>query len=153
MKINLGCGTTILKEYDNYDKFPVNDDVSFLNLEDLPLPFNDNYADVIKIHSVIEHLNVNVPDLVNELHRILKVGGFLDISLPYFYPRLNHVRSYHPRHYFAPFIIWKYTKRRHEVSNECNLLFKQIYVHTIFHGFSMYLPFFIFNNEWKLEKI
>lgn len=92
IKLNLGCGTKILDGWENYDKFPVNDKVKFINLEDLPLSFEDNYVNEILLDNVIEHLFVNLFDFIMEIWRILKPDGIVTIVVPGFRNVIGHVR-------------------------------------------------------------
>jgi predicted SAM-dependent methyltransferase len=47
------------------------------------LPFITCYADRIKAHHVLEHIcQSKVVEAMNELHRVLKIGGVLDIEIP-----------------------------------------------------------------------
>lgn len=57
------------------------------DLNDLPLPFNDNEFDEIHAYEVLEHLGrlgdfVQFFALFNELHRILKPGGLFFATVP-----------------------------------------------------------------------
>ena len=70
-----------------------------------PLPFEDNYFDVIISSHVIEHIP-NVSSYLNELNRILKVNGVLILSTPNRKFRLlpfqkpynpYHLREYTPK--------------------------------------------------------
>jgi glycosyltransferase involved in cell wall biosynthesis len=57
-------------------------DMKIINGDVTKLPLPDNYADVINIHHVLEH----VPDEKNallELRRVLKPGGYLIIGVPH----------------------------------------------------------------------
>lgn len=48
-----------------------------------PYPFASNVADKIYFGDVIEHLSkFIVPGVLKEIHRILKPGGYLDITTP-----------------------------------------------------------------------
>jgi SAM-dependent methyltransferase len=48
-----------------------------------PLPFGENFFDVVTLLAVIEHINPpDVPPLLSEIHRILKPGGVLMLTTP-----------------------------------------------------------------------
>jgi len=81
-KLNLGCGNKILEDYENYDIFPVDDRVKKLDMNKLPYPFPDNYADEIIASHILEHLYVPIYEVMKELHRILKTDGKLIVALP-----------------------------------------------------------------------
>jgi predicted SAM-dependent methyltransferase len=53
------------------------------DLNVLPYPFEDNFADKIYLGDVIEHMFYrHAPAVLKELHRILKPGALLDITTP-----------------------------------------------------------------------
>lgn len=77
-KLNFGCGSVQPEGWDNVDK------------EDFGQPlvgstdiFDDNTYDIIVAHCTIQITEWHdLPALFKELHRILKPGGFIRISLP-----------------------------------------------------------------------
>jgi len=84
--LNLGCGNSIKPsdlEYNWYnldmERHPGVDVVH--NLEDRPLPFPDEFFDYIHASHVLEHVR-SYPELMRELHRILKPRGCLHIKVP-----------------------------------------------------------------------
>ena len=81
-KLNLGCGDKVLVGYDNFDLYPYNDKVKKIDLNNLPLPFPDDYADEILLSHVFEHLSVNRLDFMREISRICKMGGKVVINVP-----------------------------------------------------------------------
>lgn len=96
IKLNLGSGDKILKDFINVDikKFPGVDLQADLNKK---LPFKDNYADYILCEHVIEHLE-NPINFILELWRISKPGAIIDIYAPHFshftaYANLDHKRA------------------------------------------------------------
>lgn len=89
MKLNLGCGSKILKGYVNVDKFDLYDVDKVHDLEVFPYPFEDDSVDEILLSHVLEHIG-HSPDVFNkivqEFYRICKNGALVDIRVP------------HPRH-------------------------------------------------------
>ena len=89
MKLNLGCGSKILKGYVNVDKFQYYNPDVVQDLEKFPYPFKDNSVDEILLSHVLEHIGQN-PDVFNniikEFYRICKNNSVIDIRVP------------HPRH-------------------------------------------------------
>ncbi|MFZ1970831.1 MAG: methyltransferase domain-containing protein [Candidatus Nanoarchaeia archaeon] len=82
MKLNLGCGQVKLDGYLNCDiSSTVNPDM-VINLEK-KLPFKDDSVDEIIAYHVIEHV-WNIIPLINEMHRVVKKGGRIDIRVPYY---------------------------------------------------------------------
>lgn len=102
MNLNLACGNDILYGYENYDKYPVNKRVKYIDLDILPLPFNDNIADKILLKQALEHLKVNHLDFMNEIYRILKPNGIIKIGLPVYSPFIYHITHNHPKGFFNP---------------------------------------------------
>ena len=76
-----------IETYKHVDQIPVDfgakgysyNDVYNANVEDLW--FSDNFADGIFISHVLEHV-LNLDKAIKELHRVLKVGGWLWIEVP-----------------------------------------------------------------------
>ena len=48
-----------------------------------PIPFQTDWADIIYAEDVLEHIK-NLVGLMNECHRILKTGGKMSITVPYY---------------------------------------------------------------------
>lgn len=82
-KIELFKEISIEGEYIGLDikKTPVTDVVC--DLEEGKLPFKDNEFDIVYTRSVLQYIK-NIPDLVSEVHRILKNGGKFLVNAPYF---------------------------------------------------------------------
>ena len=99
-KINLGCGNDLKEGFENYDKFPVNDSVKYINLDSLPLPFNDNSIDYIIMKDTFEHLDVNRYDFMMDIYRILKKGGTIEIDVPTNCDSVSHTIPSFERNYF-----------------------------------------------------
>ena len=89
MKLNLGCGSVILKDFVNVDKFDFYKPNIVHDLEVFPYPFQDNSVDEIILSHVLEHIG-QIPDVFNkiikELYRICRNGSLINIIVP------------HPRH-------------------------------------------------------
>ncbi len=82
-KLNLGCGDDIRTEYVNLDivSMPGVDVVHDLRVT--PLPFQENEFEEIFTSHCLEHLP-NFVDIMQELWRITKPNGIIDIYVPYF---------------------------------------------------------------------
>ncbi len=100
LKINLGCGINVYDGWENYDKVPVDDRVKFIDLEKLPLPFDDNSIDEIRMTNTFEHLHVNQHLFMLEIHRILKPDGFIFIRIPTWSNYVTHESYWHTKSYF-----------------------------------------------------
>lgn len=103
-RLNLGCGDNVLEGWQNYDLYPSCDDVEQLDLNDLPLPLPDNYVPRIRMSHVLEHLTVNPYDVMREMHRILKQGGFLTVKVPVYCPIVEHTIHRFSRYYMNPIV-------------------------------------------------
>jgi len=82
LKLNLGCGTKIKEGFVNLDKLKIKGVDIGHDLEKIPYPFRDGEVDYILAENILEHLN-NYEGCINELKRILKPLGTLDILVPY----------------------------------------------------------------------
>ena len=69
LKINIGCGQDI-KNYINYDIFPLDPVVLKLDLENMSIPHEDNSVKEIIAKDVLEHIN-DLPKVMAEFYRIL----------------------------------------------------------------------------------
>lgn len=86
IKINLGCGKSLVKGFINVDsvKFEKKG-CEFVKADVRKLPFKDNYADYIIANQVLEHLPMkDVVPALKEWTRVLKVGGRIIITVPNF---------------------------------------------------------------------
>ena len=96
IKLNLGCGITLLEGFINVDKFidykellkgsksqnglyqraEVQPNAKFVKGDVLDLPFKDNYADYIESMDMIEHISIrDQPQMFREFFRVLKPKG------------------------------------------------------------------------------
>jgi SAM-dependent methyltransferase len=96
-RLNLGCGTDIRTGWVNLDqaRLPGVDVVH--DLSHLPLPFSDGEFTEICAKDVLEHLDY-IP-LLRELHRVLRVGGSLDVQVPHFTSAGNFIDPTHKRQF------------------------------------------------------
>lgn len=82
-KLNLGAGKKCLEDYINLDIIKYEGIDIVWNLEETPLPFQDETFEEIMADNVLEHIENFIP-LMEELYRILKKGGVLKIWVPYY---------------------------------------------------------------------
>jgi len=94
MKLNLGCGLTLLKGFINIDlEYPDNIDFFIAQAKGTKfirrditrgLPFSNNSIDEIRAISVLEHLDSDdFLFVMNECWRVLKEETFLIVKVPY----------------------------------------------------------------------
>jgi SAM-dependent methyltransferase len=105
IKLNLGCGVAMLKGWINVDKYVSVEDVKkgvkeknpfysqaiiqpgskFVQADIKEMPFPDNYADVVEMHEVIEHLPIReVLPALKEIYRVMKPGATFLFDCPSF---------------------------------------------------------------------
>lgn len=84
-KLNLGCGYDYREGWVNAD---LNEQAKVdvqVDLNDLPLPFEDNTFDYIFSAHTIEHVREDMAlPLIVELWRVLKPNGVLELRMPHF---------------------------------------------------------------------
>lgn len=82
-KLHIGCGNIHYKECINIDLKSLEGVDVIADMRHLP--FKDGCVDAIIAHQTFEHIarQENV-DVLEEWHRILKKGGYLDIEMPDF---------------------------------------------------------------------
>jgi len=93
LKLNLGCGTKIRKDFINIDirKLPGVDLIHDLKN---PLPYKDNTVDRIVAWDVLEHFPWRQTDTIfNDWVRVLKKGGKILLSLPNFEVHLEYLQK------------------------------------------------------------
>lgn len=82
MKLNIGCGLARREGAINIDRNPRYQPDLLWDLERTPYPFDDGVVEEIVAHHVLTHLGRR-PEafyaIVQELHRILRPGGVIDI--------------------------------------------------------------------------
>lgn len=83
-KLNLGCGDDYRDGWINVDIGNCKKDIEH-NLEELPLPFDDNSFDYILLQQVLEHIDrAKFPKFMEDLHRISNNGCQIHIEVPYY---------------------------------------------------------------------
>ncbi len=84
-KLNVGCGLDIRKGWFNLDNHKTNGANVVFDLNDIykgaKMPFKDNTFDYILISSVL-HVFTNPVPILNELVRVCKKGGEIEIKTP-----------------------------------------------------------------------
>jgi len=81
--LDLGCGNKKRKGTIGVDFNPrVKGDIKH-NLNEFPYPFDDDTVDKVYIDNCIEHLD-NPLRVMEEIHRMLKKGGEVEVIVPYF---------------------------------------------------------------------
>ena len=84
IRLNLGCGNDIKKDYINIDGYNNTKGVD-INCDIRDLPFPDESIKEIYISHTLEHFSKDdVSKLLKEFNKILLMGGWLDIRVPDF---------------------------------------------------------------------
>ena len=86
-KLNLGCGSDIREGWVNLDIAALDGVDVVHNVNELPLPFENEEFDYILAQDILEHLEY-IP-LLEDLHRIMKPGAIIEIRVPHFTSRYN----------------------------------------------------------------
>ena len=127
LRLHLGCGDDILPGYVNHDLTRHRPEVDVAHdLRQLPWPWEDHSAEIIRLLDVLEHLPEVVP-IIDECWRVLKPGGVLHLRVPHYQSENawldpTHQRPFHldSFDYFDPDTAWGtkygfYTRRKWKV--------------------------------------
>ncbi len=93
MRLNLGCGSHHLDGFVNVDAFAGCQPDLIADLESFPWPFEDNVAEAIVLHHVLEHLGHQTSvflRVIQELYRVARDGCEISITVPH--PNHSHFR-------------------------------------------------------------
>lgn len=100
INLNLGCGRDIRKGFVNMDIDPVSPLVTKIDLNILPLPFNDGSVDMVLLSHVLEHLDINHLLFMKEIYRIVKENGVVTVCLPVHCNVISHRKMCFNQKYF-----------------------------------------------------
>jgi SAM-dependent methyltransferase len=81
-RLHLGCGHEILSGWVNHDIAPLPGVDIVHDLDQYPWPFEDESFDQVRLYHVLEHL-AEPMRAIEELHRITKPGGLVEVRVPY----------------------------------------------------------------------
>ncbi|UXX80594.1 methyltransferase domain-containing protein [Reichenbachiella carrageenanivorans] len=95
MKLNLGCGYDLKKGWTNLDSSKIQGVDVVWNIENLPLPFDDETCTDILCQDVLEHTEY-IP-ILKDINRILKKEGEVKIRVPHFTSKNNFVDPTHKK--------------------------------------------------------
>jgi SAM-dependent methyltransferase len=105
--LNLGCGRKRLAGYLNVDvQEGVEADLVW-DLDRRPWPLPSNHFELIHAGDVIEHVE-DIPGFMREAHRVLALGGMLQIATPHF-SCANSYRDPTHRHHLSYFSFDDFT--------------------------------------------
>ncbi len=98
LKLNLGCGKDIKKNYINLDKMPIEGVNIVCDFEKIKIPLKNNSVCEVIINHVLEHI-FDLEFVLGELHRICKKGAKIRIRTPYFshesaFSHYQHIRKF-----------------------------------------------------------
>lgn len=99
-----GIGSQIVA-YDGFDGAPESFDAAFhsINIETMPLPFEDGSLDVVVFGEVLEHMTNHPWFAIAEISRVLKPGGTLVLTTPNVARLENIVALIEGRNLYDPF--------------------------------------------------
>ncbi len=83
------------------------------DLEQVGIPFENDFFDIVVATEVIEHLLIPPKDLFKEIFRVLKSGGVTIISTPNYATLYNRLKLLVGKNPLEPFYVEKNTIRGH----------------------------------------
>ncbi|MEH2364431.1 class I SAM-dependent methyltransferase [Nostoc sp.] len=101
------------------------------DLDKVPYPFSDSSFTEIECFDVIEHLS-NIPNNLEEFHRILKPDGILKITTPHFSCANSYIDPTHKWH--LSYFSFDYFSDEHTLSYYSKARYKIRYRHIQFQG-------------------
>ncbi len=139
--------------YINIDKYPTNYTDKIVDLDKLPLPFEDNSIEEIECLNILEHLLYPV-DTLKDFHRILKKDGIVKIRLSFY----NHPRSYEDltHLHFTGYNVMDVTINRY-LNDKYKIIDKKI----LYSRFALIhwkwlghlIPNYVLFIDWTLKKL
>lgn len=99
-KLEIGCGTKspFRSDFVGLDRFPLPGVDVVCDLDRQPIPFPDNYFDLVYASHALEHVK-DLLAVLAEIWRVMKPGAQLCILAPYYSNGMNYANPYH-RHCF-----------------------------------------------------
>ncbi|MCD4720406.1 MAG: class I SAM-dependent methyltransferase [Desulfobacula sp.] len=114
------------------------DNINIYNMSADEMDFNDETFDAITAIEVVEHVN-NLASVLNEVHRVLKKGGWFALTTPNrFWPLEQHGYKIGHRWFpgwTAPGLVW-YPPLHNRLSNAMAFTIKQLKQYTHEAGFT-----------------
>ena len=114
MKLNIGCGYSVLEGHINLDRLPLKGVQVVADIEGVFLPFKDSVFDKVIAFNTLEHVS-DLVKVMQDVHRVLKPKGIIHILVPHFshrgaYGDPTHKRffSYDTFFYFWAGFKWNY---------------------------------------------
>ncbi len=111
LNLNLGCGRKIREGFVNVDVVPGPGVDLVWDLDAIPWPFEDGSADRIFAEGILEHV-LHFDRFWREIYRVLRVGGRIEIGVPYGF----NTDPWHVR-YFNRFSILRLTVQPESSTN------------------------------------
>lgn len=82
--LDLGCGKNKVKDVIGIDNVALEGVDIIHDLRNFPYPFEDNSIDKVYCRHILEHFDVDTRNkILEEIHRILKTDGQLEIRVPH----------------------------------------------------------------------
>lgn len=115
MKLNLGCGKDIKKDYVNLDLKPLKGVDVVCDLNRFPYPLRNNMFDEIYCNNILEHLD-DVVGALEQLHGICIPQAKIVIKVPHFTCQYAFADPTH-KHYFT-YESFDYFTSRDEINDK-----------------------------------
>jgi SAM-dependent methyltransferase len=108
VNVNLGCGIKVVPGWINIDNFYFPESKDFIQGDVRAIPLESGTVDYLLCDNVLEHIEMaDIPVVLHEIRRVLKVGGRAVIIVPDFRDALNQWAKYdHDKNFNAH--IYKY---------------------------------------------
>jgi len=126
VSLDIGCGTNKKKGYLGIDKYAgegvdIIFDLDFLDKRGVQMPWLDNSVDEVRMHHSLQRVE-NPINVLNELHRILKPWGMIEITVPHAFSWSAWANPFH-KHHFIPETFTEYFAsdklvKRQEIDNQ-----------------------------------
>lgn len=105
MKVNLGCGDKLFPGWRNIDESPRRGVDQAFDFGKFPWPLDTDSADYVLLSHVLEHVP-DAPAMMNELHRVTRPSGFLEVRVPHWRHAMawgdpTHRRAFSPGAVYA----------------------------------------------------
>lgn len=143
MKVGLEIGTGHKPQYQYVDYNILHTDIiksEYTEMEldiSKTLPFDDDSFDLVICHGTLEHLD-DFYFAVNEMHRVLKNGGKLVLTLPHFASSQTHQCPDHKRvghsNYFNEYTGYKHARKDLRYMSENRKFDLSLFKYTITFG-------------------
>jgi SAM-dependent methyltransferase len=141
--VNFGCGKTKIPGVIGLDIVDIPGYVDIVHdLDKTPYPFKKNSVDEIHMYHVLEHLYDPIKKM-EEIHRILKPGGIINLRVPHFssmgaFTDITHIRPFG----YSSFDCFEKNNYQHFYTKSCfEILDKKIKYFGLYPNSGFYIQY------------